>query len=92
MNALSHATKRMQMRCIPPVVHSWLDQFGDEAYDGHGGVCVFFSRESVRRMERALGRHFVRQNRKYLQAYRIDSSHDSAVITTGWRTKHLHRR
>ena len=44
---------------------------------------VFFSRHSVRAMERAMGRHFVRENQRYLRAYRVESSRDGRVITAG---------
>jgi hypothetical protein len=38
-NALTaHAAARMRQRSIPPVVIEWLDEFGDEYFDGHGGV------------------------------------------------------
>lgn len=87
-----HATVRAQQRCIPPVVELWLAQFGEEEHDGHGGIRVYFSRRSVREMERTFGRHFVQQNRKYLQIYKVESSRSGAVITAGWRTRHMRRR
>ena len=91
MNQTTHCQVRAQQRCLPPIIHQWLNEFGDEAYDGHGGVRVFFSHRSIRAMERVLGRHFVRQNQKYLQAYRVESSHDGQVITAGWRVQRLNR-
>lgn len=91
MNHTVHSQQRDQQRCLPPVVHQWLDEFGEEAYDGHGGIKVFFSRRSIRAMERTMGRHFVRANRKYLQAYRVESSQDGGIITGGWRTRRINR-
>ncbi len=84
-----HAQHRNQQRCIPPIVHDWLSEFGIEKFDGHGGVRVYFSGESIKRMERELGRHFVRENRKYLNAYRVESSSDGTVITCGRKTKRI---
>lgn len=56
MIATTHASRRAQQRCIPPLVDQLLDQFGDEQYDGHGGVIRFFSRASIRTMQRQFGR------------------------------------
>ena len=46
MNLSNHAAERTQQRCIPPVVQRWLDEFGEERYDGHGAIKVYFSRRS----------------------------------------------
>lgn len=86
-----HCRTRNQQRCLPPVVHHWLTEFGEEQYDGHGGVRIYFSHRSIRSMERVLGRHFVRQNQKYLNAYRIEGSRDGGLITSGWRTNRLNK-
>jgi len=85
-----HAKTRNQQRCIPPIVHQWLDEYGKEVYDKHrGAIKVFFSSESIKRLERNCGRHFIRENKKYLRAYRIEGSSDSKIITCGWRTKRI---
>lgn len=91
MNHTIHSQQRSQQRCLPPIVHHWLSEFGEEAYDGHGGIRVFFSRRSIRTMEREFGRHFIRENRKYLQAYRVESSRGGAIITAGWITQRHYR-
>lgn len=92
MNMCSHAAVRAQQRCIPPLVAQWLDQFGEERYDGHGGVLRYFSRASIRAMERAFGRAPVRKLAEYFDAYQVESSHDGHVITIGHRTKRIKRR
>ena len=92
MNAHSHASQRAQQRCIPPLVDQLLDQFGEEQYDGHGGLLRFFSRAGVRTMERAFGRAPVRKLAEYFNAYKVESSHDGKTITVGHRTKHIKRR
>jgi hypothetical protein len=83
----SHSLHRSQQRCIPPIIHGWLSEYGDERYDGHGGIKVFFSLRSKRKMEKEFGRHFVRENQKYLDAYRVESSTTGTVITCGWKNK-----
>lgn len=45
-----HAKVRAQQRGIPPLIDRWLDEFGEEDYDGRGGVRIFFSRRSVKAM------------------------------------------
>ena len=91
MNTL-HAVRRAQQRCLPPLVIELLDQFGEEAYDGHGAVVKFFSRASKRTMERQLGRAPVRKLAEYLDAYKVESSHDGCTITVGHRIKHIKRK
>lgn len=92
MNTRSHDGVRAQQRCIPPLVAQWLDQFGKERYDGHGGVLRYFTRASIRAMERALGRSPARKLAEYLNAYKVESSHDGHVITIGHRAKRIKRR
>lgn len=84
-----HCLVRSQQRCLPPIVHDWLDAYGEVIYDGHGGMRVYFSHRSRRKMEQELGRHFVRQNGKYLNAYRVESSRDGQVITAGWLSRRI---
>ena len=86
-----HANIRNQQRCIPPIVHMWLSEFGDEIYDRNGGIKVFFSSKSKKRMEHKFGRHFIRENSKYLTAYRVESSSDGKVITSGWINKRINK-
>ena len=92
MNIRSHAATRAQQRGIPPLISQWLDQFGEEQFDGNGAVVRFFSHASIRAMEREFGGAPVRKMAEYLHAYKIESSHDGHVITIGHRTKHINRR
>lgn len=82
-----HAEIRNQQRCIPPIVHEWLTRFGTEQYDGHGASKIFFTKPSIREMEATLGKHFVRENRKYLNVYRVESTYDGTIITCGRKTR-----
>lgn len=86
-----HYRNRKQQRCIPPIVETWLDQYGEEEFDGHGGIRLYFGHRSIKKMEQDLGRHFVRENEKYLNVYKIESSRADCVITCGWLTKRIRR-
>lgn len=44
----THAAIRSQQRGIPPLIMEWLDQFGEEYYDGHGAIIRRFTRTSRR--------------------------------------------
>lgn len=92
MSQTKHAAIRAQQRGIPPLVDRWLDEFGEEEHDGHGYVKLYFSRRSVRAMERALGRQPVCLFSRYLDAYKIESCADGATITMGHRTCRLWRK
>jgi lantibiotic modifying enzyme len=83
---------RAQQRCIPPLIDLWLDQFGEEQYDGHGGVVLFFSHTSIRAMERTFGRAPVRKLAEYLHTYKVASSIDGSTITVGHRTRRVRRK
>jgi len=88
----NHARTRSQQRGIPPLIEEWLDEFGELEYDGHGGVTRYFSRYSIRRMERVFGRSPVRKMSEFLGAYKVESSRDSSVITVGYRRGRVRRK
>ncbi len=90
MTLTYHAATRSQQRCIPPLVMQWLDQFGEEQYDGHGAIIRYFSRASRRAMEREFGSNPVKKMSEFLNAYKVES-HDGTVITTGHLTKRIKR-
>jgi hypothetical protein len=87
-----HAKTRLQQRSIPPLIEAWLDEFGDEEYDGFGGVRVFFSRRSIRRLERAVGRLPVRRLSHLLNVYRVESSRSGSALTYARKTMRTWRR
>ena len=87
-----HAHMRAQQRGIPPLIDQWLDEFGEDEYDGNGGVIRYFSHASIRSMERIFGAAPVRKLSEYLHVYKVESSHDGHVITIGHRIKHINRR
>lgn len=85
-----HAKVRQQQRGIPPLVQDWLIDFGQEQYDGNGGVIRFFNRSSLRQMERAFGHAPVARMSEYLRCYLIQNSHDGSIITLGKRYTQTH--
>lgn len=87
-----HATCRAQQRRIDPLIDEWLDRFGEEEYDGHGYVKRYFSKRSIRAMQRALGREPVKRLADKLNVYRLATSNGGEVVTTGRRTKRIWRR
>jgi hypothetical protein len=87
-----HAHVRAQQRAIPPLIEHWLDAYGDEDYDGHGARRIFFSRKSIRNMERDFGRAPVRKMSQWLDVYKVEDSSSGHLITIGHRYQHLKRK
>lgn len=87
-----HAHARAQQRAIPPLIEQWLDAYGDEDYDGHGARRVFFSRKSIRSMERDFGHAPVRKMSQWLDVYKVEDSRSGRLITIGHRYQHLKRK
>ena len=91
MNHTRHAITRMQQRGIPPMVDQLLDLYGQEEHDGHGAVTLYLNKNSIRNMERDLGRGPVSRLAQWLNAYKVQSS-DGRTITAGYRTCRLWRK
>jgi hypothetical protein len=87
-----HAAVRRSQRSIPPIVIEWLHQFGEEAFDGRGGVVRYFSHKSRRQLEHYAGRHFVAESQKYLNRYVVENASDGTLITAGIRYEPIRRR
>lgn len=89
----AHAQRRSQQRGIPPLISHWLLDYGEEQFDGHGGIVRYFTPHSVRSLERDIGKTPVRRMAEFLRCYLVQSSTDGAVITIGKRygNKHLRR-
>lgn len=86
-----HSAARVQQRGIPPLIDRWLDEYGVETFDGHGGIVIVFTPKSRRAMERDFGREPVRRMSEYLNAYKVESSHDGHTITAGLRFRRIKR-
>ena len=92
-NFTAHAAIRKQQRGIPQIVADWLLDYGDEQFDGRGGVIRYFSRQCIRLLEREVGRESVARLSEYLRCYLIQSNRDGAIITISKRhiKKHIWR-
>ncbi len=56
-----------------------------------GGIRVFFSGRSIRRMEQCWGRRPVAKMSEYLGVYRVEDSRNGTTITVGHRSKRMKR-
>ena len=88
MNNSRHAQTRLQQRCVPPLIVDLLDEFGTEVPAPNGAVRVIMDRPATKRLERHCGKHFVRENRRYFNAFLVIGP-DGHTITAGWRTKRV---
>lgn len=86
-NYSQHAEVRAQQRGIPPLVYDWLLDYGEEHYDGRGGIVRYFSKHSVRKMQRHFGRAPLKRFTDYLQCYLVECAGNGRVITVGKRHK-----
>lgn len=86
-----HFVTRAQQRGIPPLIDQWLDEYGEQIFDGHGGVLIAFTKRSIKAMERDFGRRPVSRMSEYLNAYKVESSHDGETITIGRRFRRIKR-
>ena len=82
-----HARIRGQQRGIPPLICDWLHDYGEYQHDGHGGVIRYFSKTSIRRLERNFGTAPVRRFHEFMRSYLIEATDSGTVVTMGKRYK-----
>ncbi len=89
----NHAAVRSQQRGIPSVISDWLIAYGDEEFDGHGGVVRYFSTTGIRQLEAEVGKRPVQRMSEYLRCYLVQANDNGAIITVGKRhaKKHIWR-
>lgn len=92
MDRTAHATIRAQQRGVPPLIDHWLDEFGESEFDGHGGITLYFGSDSIRRLERHVGRAILRKLSEYLDAYKVVSTDSGTTITIGHRFRRVKRK
>lgn len=92
-NFTKHAELRAQQRGVTHQIANLLIQYGDEKYDGHGGVVRFFSNDAIREMRAEIGVSNVKKLAKHLRTYLVEASTDGSVITVGrlYPSKHIWR-
>jgi hypothetical protein len=86
--ATTHAQQRAQQRGVPPLVMHWLLDYGEEDFDGRGGVVRYFSSRSIRQLERDVGQTPLRRMWEFLRCYLVQASSGGQVITVGKRYRH----
>ena len=87
----AHALIRSQQRGIPPLIQDWLLDYGESEFDGGGGVIRYFSKRSLRNLERHVGKAPLRHLSAYLKSYLVESSSSGEVITVGKRFERIIR-
>ena len=92
MNWTQHAEIRARQRGIPPLIEEWLVEFGEEDYDGQGARRMYFSKKSIRNMEREFGRAPVRKLSEWFNVYKVEALENGSIITIGHRYQRLWRR
>ena len=82
-----HGKVRSQQRGIPPLVISWLMEFG--RVTRHKGADVYYLDHCGRkRLRRHIGRRIYNRLVEFLDAYAVVSD-DGEVITVGWHYTHF---
>lgn len=77
----------MQQRGIPPLILTWLLQFGKLRYDHRGGVVYYFDKRARRTLEREVGRKVVSRLSDYLDSYAVSTTGNDTLVTVGHRYK-----
>jgi hypothetical protein len=70
-NTTDHAQVRAQQRGVPPLVMHWLLDYGEETFDGRGGVLRYFTPRSIRQLEREVGQAPLKRLSEYLRCYLV---------------------
>ncbi|WON72895.1 hypothetical protein [Nitrosospira sp. Is2] len=73
------------------MIEQLLDLYGQEEHDGRGAITLYLNKNSIRNMERDLGRRVVSRLAEWLDAFKIKST-DGRTITVGHRTRRLWRK
>ena len=92
MSMSLHAQVRSQQRSIPPLIIDWLVEYGEEDFDGRGGIRRYFNKESRRKLEQAFGRRPVRRLGELLNSYLVESVDTGIIVTVGHRIGKCGRR
>lgn len=80
----------MQQRAIPPLIVSWLLDYGSRQPAAGHAALVFFDKAARRRLTAEIGPVTASHLAPLLNAYLVEGS-DGRVVTTGWRTTRVLR-
>ena len=83
----SHAIKRSQQRCIPPLIIQWLYQYGTRRPYRNGTMLCYFDRRSIRLISSDVGSIVIRRLSGLMDAYLVIAGNQ--VITVGHRYKRI---
>lgn len=83
-----HASKRMQQRGIPERVLPLLFEYGEEEYDHHGTMLLYFNKRARQRLAKTMPHDELKQLQHVLNAYAVLDK-DGAVVTVGHRTQRI---
>lgn len=87
-----HCEIRSQQRCIPLFILELLIIYGDERFDGYGGIIRSFSKRSIKNLNKEYGKAFINHNKRWLNTYLVESTSTGTVMTAGRRTKRIKNR
>ncbi|MHC4705583.1 MAG: hypothetical protein ACYS8I_00655 [Planctomycetota bacterium] len=83
----AHASKRSQQRSVPPLIVTWLLDYGADAPAADGASLRYFDKRSRRDLERECGRQVIDRLDAWFNCYLIEFH--GTVITMGRRYKHI---
>jgi hypothetical protein len=83
-----HAARRLQQRGIPETVLPLLFEFGEEEYDHHGAMMLYFNKRSRERLARVVPKDQYKRLERALNAYAVIDRAGS-ILTVGHRTHRI---
>ena len=83
-----HARTRMQQRSIPPIVISWLSNYGEEGVAPGGATVLYFSKRSRKRMKSDMGKVIYNKVKSFLNTYLVLDK--DKILTTGRQHKRIY--
>lgn len=83
-----HAAKRLQQRGIPESVLPLLFEYGEEEYDHHGTMMLYFNKRSRQRLSKVVPNDELKRLENALNAY-VVLDKDGSVVTVGHRTQRI---
>ena len=83
-----HAAKRLQQRGIPEKVLPLLFEFGEEEYDHHGTMMLYFNKRARQRLAKVIPLEELKRLEPVLNTYAVLDK-DGAVVTVGHRTQRI---
>ena len=85
MNFTTHAEEQIQKRGIPDMLLKILYIYGEEQYDGHGGIIISFKKDVVNELS-SEHKKYKDLVLKHIKSYIVES-HNSIIITVGHITQ-----